>query len=202
MNETATANQTICRREKIAAYLDGDLAAADELRLEMHLAVCKNCAAELNQQKRLLGALNSAFDESFDSPDHSNFELPENFAKVVAARAESDFSGLRRPQEWMRAVILTIAIFGFGIICGVFLKQSEILALLLDNIIKIALAIGNFAVNLSYDVSLSFVVILRTVTRYFFFNSNISEFFLAFFLVISFFLLSRLLFQFPKTDKN
>ena len=65
-----------CPRTEIAAYIDGELSPSAEMELEKHFAVCKNCAAEFNEQKKLLCALDFAFEEK------SNFELPENFTQV------------------------------------------------------------------------------------------------------------------------
>ncbi len=35
-----------CPRAQLAAYIDGELFPREELELEMHIPVCKSCAAE------------------------------------------------------------------------------------------------------------------------------------------------------------
>ena len=197
MSETTCTIQT-GGREQVSAYLDGELSPSDELRFEMHTAACAGCFAELNEQKRLLSVLDSAFDETFAGQGEAEIELPKDFAKIVATRAESNFNGLRRPQEWLFAALLIALLFVMGIGFGIFLKKSEIVSLLLNETTKIIWAIGNFFIGFGYDVSLSLVVVFRSLSRHFFFSSGITAFILLVCLLVSFFLLSRLLLRFHK----
>jgi anti-sigma factor RsiW len=78
------ANSKTCSQtSEIAAYLDGELAAEAEISFERHVAGCEICSERLNEQKRLLCALDFAFE------DEKAFELPKDFVKTVAIRAES-----------------------------------------------------------------------------------------------------------------
>lgn len=198
MQNIGYQNLETCERERVIAYLDSELSAPDELGFELHLTNCSACVAELNEQKRLLSVLESAFDENFGFSETPEIELPKDFAKKIATRAESDFQGLRRPTEWLRALLLTFGLFGLGLAVGIFLKKTEILGLLIDQTTKIFIAIGGFLVNLTYDVSLSFAVIFRTLSRHFLLGSSLSALFLIASLTFSFLLLSRLLFRYPK----
>ena len=81
MNSQAAATEKVCPTGEIAAYIDGELSPREELDLEMHFAVCRLCAAELNEQKKLLCALDFALE------DEREIELPENFARVIVAAA-------------------------------------------------------------------------------------------------------------------
>ncbi len=69
--------EKVCPKSEIAAYIDGELSPRQELDLELHLAACRSCAEELNEQKKLLCALDFALE------DESEIELPENFTKVI-----------------------------------------------------------------------------------------------------------------------
>ena len=165
MENIVCQNSATCEREKVIAYLDGELSASDELRFETHLTGCSVCVAELNEQKRLLSVLESAFAGNSVFSDAPEIELPKDFAKKIATRAESDFQGLRRPHDRLFAVLLTFGLFGLGLAVGIFLKRSEIFGLLFDQTTRIILAIGGFLVNFAYDASLSFAVIFRTVSQ-------------------------------------
>ena len=103
-NQTEKIEES-CPRTEIAAYIDGELSPSAEMDLEKHFAVCKNCDAEFNEQKKLLRALDFAFDEKTD------FELPENFTRSVVVKAESNVSGLRRREERFRALYLCAILF-------------------------------------------------------------------------------------------
>jgi hypothetical protein len=101
-----------CRKEQIAAYLDGELDADARELFENHLALCAFCDAELNSQRRFILALDSTLTLSPDLP------LPRNFTQIIAARAESDMSGVRDGIEPKRAArfCLILALAGFALL--------------------------------------------------------------------------------------
>lgn len=173
-----------CPREELAAYVDGELLPREEIELETHLAGCSVCAFELNEQKRLLFALDFALE------DEKKFEMPANFTKIVVANAESKVSGLRCPKERFKAIFVIAALFllfllGLGgetkTIAGTFLKFGEQI-----------LTVGNFAAHLIYDVAVAVSIILRTLSSQFVYNSAFSIFFFAVFFFAALFALSRL----------
>lgn len=184
MNQSAVTIENSCSRELIAAYVDGELSPGEELALDLHLAGCKICLAELNAQKQLLCALDFGFD------DKKEIELPENFAHVVAARAASDVSGLRSGRERFRAVflcasLLLIILFGLGAetngalaIAGKFGEQS--------------LAFAAFAGHFVYDLAIGAIVILRSLGGRFVFDSAGSSALSALLFAASMLLLTRL----------
>ena len=96
-------------QERIAAYLDGELEASAGALLEQHLLECRVCNAELNAQRLFLRELEATLTLAPDLP------VPSNFAQIVAARAESDMSGVRDGREHKRAfrfcLILGLASF-------------------------------------------------------------------------------------------
>ena len=95
-------DQRDCQIEQIAAYLDGELDDAARLLFEAHTKECSDCGAEVVEQRRLLCALDSVLSRGSDLP------LPANFARIVAARAESDMSGVRERREHGRALRLCL----------------------------------------------------------------------------------------------
>ena len=101
-----------CQSENIAAYLDGELDAVVGALLEEHLKLCSACTSELAEQRLLLCTLESTFGRA------SNLPLPTDFARVVAARAESDMSGVRDRREHQLALRLCagLAIGAFALL--------------------------------------------------------------------------------------
>lgn len=162
MNFQAVKTRNECRRDDIAAYVDGELTPGEELELEMHFAVCPDCADELNQQKKLLCALDFALEEK-------EFELPENFTKVVVANAESRVSGLRGSKEKFNALaicsaLLLLILIALGGDAKNFFAAS---GKLFDQFF----AVGAFVGHLFYDIAVGTIVILRSLVFQFVFNS-------------------------------
>jgi anti-sigma factor RsiW len=142
-----------CPLPDIAAYIDCELAADDELELEHHLVDCGICTRELNRQKDLVRALNCSL--------QNDIELPVNFTRNIVANAESRVSGLRRRSEWMNAAFVICALLFFvlfslgadaGRTFGAFFNVFERLA-----------AVGGFAAHVIYDLTIGGVVILRSI---------------------------------------
>lgn len=99
----------ICRKENIAAYIDGDLEPAFRSAFELHLEKCASCTSELQAQQLFMCELDSAL------ANPTELAVPANFARVVAVNAASDMSGARSVVEHARAlrfcVILGLAAF-------------------------------------------------------------------------------------------
>ena len=91
-----------CQLEDVAAYLDGELGSAALDRFEHHATICQICATELRAQRQLLCTLDVAFSDS------RSFDLPNNFTRVVTARAENDLSAMRNGRERKRALQLCV----------------------------------------------------------------------------------------------
>ncbi len=176
-----------CSSENILAYLDGDLLPREEMALEVHFAGCKNCSDELNEQKRLLCALDFAFEEK-----EAGFEVPDDFAKVVVTNAESNVHGLRRPKERYRALFVCVAL-GLLILIG-FGKETEAFVSTSENLIGQSWAFGGYAVQFLHDVGVGVAVVLRYLGQRFVFNSGFSLGILFVFFALTLYLISRLLF--------
>lgn len=85
----------------VAAYLDGELDAAQGARFEQHTKTCAPCATALREQRRLLCVLDAAFGDA-----QHQIQLPANFTQVVKARAQSDMRSVRHRSERRRALLL------------------------------------------------------------------------------------------------
>lgn len=158
MKERAGKPEQNCPRTEIAAYVDGELAPHQELALEQHLTICETCRTELNEQKKLLRALDFLLEEK-----PSEIEIPKNFAKVVAARAESNVSGLRNREERGRAIFLCaslglVVLIGLGAEAGKVFASSSV-------IFERVIAVAVFAAHLTFDIAFGVVVILRSLAN-------------------------------------
>jgi hypothetical protein len=185
MSQETAKNPAACPRSEIAAYLDGDLSPRAELDLELHFAVCRICAAELNEQKKLLCALDFALD------DKDEIELPENFTKVIVANAESNVKGLRCPQERGRALFVCAALFmlvlfGLGAETS---KTIETFSVVTDQF----LAVGSFLVHLVQDITFAATVILRSLCLQFVFKSAVTAGVIGISFFVSLLIFSRLM---------
>ena len=176
--------ESICSRQKIIAYVDGDLSPREEIVLEKHLAVCKTCAEELNEQKKLLLALDYALDEN-----EREFDIPEEFTKIVVANAESNVSGLRRPQERTKAFFVCAALF-LLILLGLG-KETENLFKTPEQFLGQFGAVGGFAFQLIHDLAVGITVILRSLSHKFIFSSAVSLGVLFLFFIFTSLVISR-----------
>lgn len=158
MKEQAGKSEQSCPRAEIAAYVDGELTPAQELVLEQHLAACEACRAELNEQKKLLCALDFLLDEK-----PAEIEIPKNFARVVATRAESNVSGLRNREERRRAVFLCASL-GLLALVGLGAEAQRVFAIS-GAVFEQVLALAVFVGHLIYDIAFGVVVILRSLAN-------------------------------------
>lgn len=186
------ATSKICSHsQEISAYLDGELAPSAEIVFEQHLAECSLCSAKLNEQKRLLHALDFAFEEK-------SFELPKDFAKTVAVRAEADVSGLKTWEERRRALLITVGLFLLGVLVGFVGKRSGILPAIVERFLTQTYIVTEVLARFAYDVCVSAVVVLRAFGRQFIADSTVSGFLLVVVLLVAFAILSRLLLKFHR----
>lgn len=142
-----------CPSIEIAAYLDGELSAEAEVRLETHLAGCHVCTAELNDQKNFINALNGSL---ADAP-----EIPADFTKRIVTNAESGVSGLRQRKERLSAVFVCVGLFFFVLFTLGASAPGTIAAFF--NVIGRFAAVLDIAGHFVYDVSISAVVVMRSL---------------------------------------
>jgi len=184
MIERREKNQD-CPRIEIVAYIDGELGPREELDLELHLAACAVCSTELNEQKKLLCALDFALE------NEDGIELPENFTKVVVANAESNVKGLRCPRERNRALFVGAALF-LLVLLGLGAESSKTFATF-SALTEQFLAVGSFFVHLIHDITVATTFMFRSFCLQFVFKSALSGILIGVCFFVSLYIFSRLL---------
>ena len=186
-------NNQACRSEEIIAYLDGDLGVEASALLEEHLTECSRCAGELKAQERLLRELEFALAEDI------SVEMPENFAQVVAARAQSDLSGVRAPRERRRAFYLcaTLAVVAFMLLGGATFGESIFSPL--RSVWKCFAAIFSFLGHALYDLGAGLAVISRGVGGHVLFESRSLTLLVFLLFASALFMLRRLIIGYHRT---
>ena len=159
-------NRPACRGEEIAAYVDGELDAQARALFEEHLAECATCAEELKVQQSILRELDSALDEDVLG------EMPANFARVVAARAQSDLSGVRERRERRRALRLCAALAAVAVALLGTAAVSESVLAPLRAICRCGVAIFTLLGHALYDLGAGLAVISRGVGFHLLFESR------------------------------
>ena len=185
MKQETPKIQTNCPRVEIAAYVDGELSPREELELELHFAGCEICAAELNEQKKLLCALDFALEND------EEIELPANFTKVVVTTAESNVKGLRCPRERNRALFVCAALF-LLVFVGLGAETSKTFATV-GAISEQLFAVGSFIVHFVHDITIATTVIFRSFCLQFVFKSAITAILVGICFFVSLLIFSRLL---------
>jgi anti-sigma factor RsiW len=191
MNLQRGTIENSCRLSDISAYIDGELPPATELALEAHVAICKNCLEELNLQKQMLSVLDFSLDEK------TEIELPENFAKVVAVRAESRVCGLRSKEERFWAMFLSALMF-LIVLLGLGAETGSVLTTL-KRIFEQTITIAGFIGHLIYNLAVGVIIILRSLSGQFVFNSVFSLIALAGLSAVSAVLISRVVFRYKRS---
>jgi hypothetical protein len=180
-------NQKCCPHEEIAAYLDGELDVSREVALEHHFAVCQACLEELNEQKKLLCALDFALEDE----GREEIQLPGNFTKVVVTNAESRVRGLRCPRERGRALWVCIALF-LLILFGLGTETSKAFGLV-ETVADRTMIVGGFLAHVVSNLTVAVGVILRSLCLQFILKSAFTAFLLSLFFFLSLYIFSRLL---------
>ncbi len=187
-------NNSVCRSEEIIAYLDGELDASSLAWLEQHFEDCSRCAADLRAQRGLLHELNFAL---IDEPA---IEMPKNFAQVVAARAQSEMSGVvRDPSERRRALRLCAALvtIAFALLGGAALSESVFAPL--RAIWKTGVALFSFLGHALYDAGAGLTVISRSLGGRLLFESRGLGLLVLLLLALALFTLKRLIVRYHRT---
>ena len=191
MESVETKKDLACPLPEISAYIDGELAASEELRLEMHIAGCRVCADDLNLQKSFLNALD------FSLEADEKIELPDNFTKTVVASAESHVSGLRRPHERRNAAFICSGLIVFALFALASSRENSLSAA--TGVLERSLAVISSVGHLVFDLALGSAIVFRSLAAKFVFESGIAVLFFSALFVASLYLFSRLLIRFHRT---
>ena len=157
MNATAQKISACRKSEEVAAYLDGELDEATRTEFELHLKDCSTCTGQLREQQRLLCALDFAL-----SREEHALPLPANFARVVAAHAQSDMSGLlgQRAEHkralWLCALLALISALVIG---GAAISESVLVPV--GALARSAATVMGFFGHTLYQAGTGLVVISR-----------------------------------------
>ena len=147
----------LCQKEKIAAYIDGELDNSASALFEQHVLECRVCNVELNAQRLFMRELDATLMLAPDLP------IPSNFAQIIAARAQSDMSGVRDRREHERAFrfCLILAVASFAL-----LGAAAIKAILFGGQIVASQILGIFGLlwRTLYDAAVGLAVISRVIS--------------------------------------
>jgi hypothetical protein len=183
-------NQT-CDEFEIAAYIDGGLSLTQEFEIEEHFENCADCTKKLEEQKRLLCAIDSAF-----SPLEPSFELPKNFASTIVTRAESNVNGLRCPVERKRALSYCIILVSAAVII---IGESQFRFLnFIQRISETIFSILSFAWHFIYDAASGISSIFGEISERLFFFSGSSTMLLFLVFILALIAFSRLLIRYHR----
>ena len=155
----SAANQKgICERDLFAAYVDGELNAGLTDLFEQHLENCEPCRAELRAHRLFICELDAALTESADIP------VPENFSKMVAARAATDMRGVRTRSEHRKAlsISLVLALAGFALLGA---TARDAVFAVGERFIAASLSLGGFLSSVVYDAGAAVAVIFGVLSR-------------------------------------
>jgi anti-sigma factor RsiW len=189
----STPNKSVCGSEEIVAYLDGELETEVRARLEAHLMECAPCAAELEVQQRLLRELDFALS------DDEGVLMPKNFAQIVAARAQSDLSGVRERHERRRAFRLCVLLSVVAVALTGGAAVSESVFAPLRAIWKGGAALLNFLGHALYDMGAGFAVISRGVGGHLLFESRVMGLLVLLLFASALYMLRRLIAGYHRT---
>jgi anti-sigma factor RsiW len=154
MENISSISSGACRIEDISAYIDGELTAEESSALESHFSVCSACNSELNRQKGFLNFLGSSLMDDGSAP-------PEEFARVVTLRAESDVGGLRAPREWTYALWICFVIISLvGVATVVGGGDLTVIGQLIEGGVAVISAAG----HLIFAFGLGIAVVFRALT--------------------------------------
>jgi hypothetical protein len=148
----------ICETEKIAALIDGDLEPGAVAELEEHIKHCSRCTSELQEQRLFMCELDSAL------ASRSELAVPENFARVVAVRAESDMRGVRDAKEHTKALRFCI-ILGLASFALLGVASSKAVILNVRSFAGKVFGVLGFFARTTFDAAAGFTVMSRVVSR-------------------------------------
>jgi hypothetical protein len=190
---SAVRHSSACKSEEVAAFLDGELDRAARTQFEQHLKECASCAERLREQRRLLCTLDFALGNDRALP-----VLPVNFARIVAAHAQSDMSGMRAHSEHKRALWLCVMLAAAAtLLIGAAALSESVIAPLRAITKPLAMLVGFFWHTI-YNAVAGLVVISR-MSGHLLFESRPLGVVGALLLVAALALLPRLIISYHRT---
>ena len=154
----AKNKEKICERNLIAAYVDGELDTDLTLLFEDHLESCDACRAELRAHRLFVCELEAAMLESAEIP------VPDDFSRMVAARAASDMRGVRTRSEHRKALTIcaVLALVGFALLGA---AARNTVFVVVERFVGTVFSLIGFVAGAVYDTVAGFAVVLRVLGR-------------------------------------
>src|ERR1700752_2866055 len=136
--------EKICERNLFAAYVDGELDTDLTLLFEDHLDGCAECRAELRAHRLFVCELDAAMSDSAEIP------VPDDFSRMVAARAASDMRGVRTRSEHRKALTIcaVLAFVGFALLGA---AARNTVFLIAERSVATIFGLVSFAATSAYD---------------------------------------------------
>ena len=175
----------------VAAYLDGQLDIAGIDQFEAHVEACRSCRAELNAQRQFLCELDSVL----STP--KELSIPQDFARIVSARAASDMSGVRTGGERRRALLVCLAL---SITAFVLLGAAAGTSLLVSAALVTNKVLGVLSLlwTTLHDAVIGMTIVSRVIVRMFLPESPLSNLAAAVVLVLAVASLSHLIISYHR----
>ena len=155
---SATAQEKICERNLIAAYVDGELDENLTQLFEDHLESCAACRAELRAHRLFVCELDAALTDSGAIP------VPAEFSRMVAARASTDMRGVRTRSEHRKALGISI-ILALGAFALLGATARDSVFLVAEKFIATCFSVAGLVSTAVYETIAGLAVIFRVLSR-------------------------------------
>ena len=155
---SATAQEKICERDLIAAYVDGELDENLTMLFEDHLESCASCRAELRAHRLFVCELDAALTDSGAIP------VPAEFSRMVAARASTDMRGVRTRSEHRKALGISI-ILALGAFALLGATARDSVFRVAGKFVATCFSVASFVSTAVYEAIAGLAVIFRVLSR-------------------------------------
>ena len=182
----------ICKRDLVAAYVDGELDARSTALFEQHVETCAGCRAELQVHRRFVCELDAALTDGVE------ISVPAGFSRMVAAVAQTDMRGVRTRSENRKALVicLLLALGGFALIGA---TARDAIFALGERFVAASVSVVGFLSSIVYDTGAALVVIFGVLSRKLIVETG-SVVPLMVLLVVAILILTRLISNYHRTD--
>ena len=148
----------ICKRDLVAAYVDGELDAGLTALFDQHVETCAACRAELQAHRLFVCELDAALTDGVE------ISMPAGFSRMVAALATTDMRGVRTGSENRKAlaICLLLALGGFALIGA---TARDAVFAVGDRFVAAVVSIGGFVSGVAYDAGATVAVLFGVLSR-------------------------------------
>ena len=181
----------ICKRDLVAAYVDGELDAGLTALFDQHVETCAACREELQAHRLFVCELDAALTDGVE------ISMPAGFSRMVAALATTDMRGVRTRAENRKAlaICLLLALGGFALIGA---TVREAIFAFGERFVAAVVSIGGFLSGVVYDAGAAVAVVFGVLSRKLIVESG-SLVPLLVLLIVAVLILSRLISDYHRT---